>query len=114
VKPLVLALRFLSELALLGVLGWWGFATGDSLPAQIALGLGAPLAAILVWGRFVAPRSANRLEDPARIAVEVVLFTLGAAALWDLRDWGVALGFLGLSIGLAQLTRQVGEDLAAA
>jgi hypothetical protein len=112
VKPAVLTLRFASELAMLGALAWWGADAGRSVPADVALGIGAPLAAIAVWGRFVAPKSETRLEDPMRLVVEVVLFDIAAAALALAYDWRAALGFLAAAIGLAALTRVVGEEVA--
>ena len=111
-KALVLTLRFLTELAMLGILGWWGVATGGSLPADLALGLGAPLAAATVWGMWVAPKARTRLEDPTRLVVEIVLFDLAAAALWDLAGLRAALAYLGVAGALAVATRRVGEELA--
>jgi hypothetical protein len=37
--------------------------------------------AATIWGRWVAPRAGRRLQDPARLAVEVALFGTGVAAL---------------------------------
>jgi hypothetical protein len=33
-------------------LGYWGFKTGGGMAAKVGLGIGAPLAAALVWGCF--------------------------------------------------------------
>jgi hypothetical protein len=35
----------------------------------------------VAWGLWVAPASRRRLADPLRLAVEVVLFAAGVAAL---------------------------------
>jgi hypothetical protein len=48
---------------------------------QFLLGLGAPLGFAFVWGAFVGPRAPNRLDDPARMMLEVTLFGLAAVAL---------------------------------
>ncbi len=76
-----LALRFMLELCMLIALGQWGLRTGDSLLAKILLGLGAPLAAAVIWGLFVAPRALRRAGDPARLVLELGIFGLAVAAL---------------------------------
>jgi Protein of unknown function (DUF2568) len=76
-----LAVRLLCELGLLVALAVWGFHTGSSPAADLALGLGAPLLAAVIWGLWVAPASRRRLADPARLVLEVVLFAAGVAAL---------------------------------
>jgi hypothetical protein len=82
--PLVgglLALRFVSELALLAAAAWAAGARMHS-PAPAALvGAAAGLIVATVWGLWVAPASARRLPDPARLVLEVVLFAGVAAAL---------------------------------
>jgi hypothetical protein len=75
------ALRFLLELATLGALGFWGFQTGTNRPAQVALLVGAPLLAAVVWGVFVAPASPRELPDPLRLVVELVVFGAATAGL---------------------------------
>jgi hypothetical protein len=80
VKALNLALRFGLELCLLGALVVWGFSLEDTW-ARIAVGVGAPLLAAVVWGVFVSPKAARRLDDPVRLALELVLFAAGTAAL---------------------------------
>lgn len=77
-----LGLRFVLELCLLAALGYWGFQLDQNLLLRIVAGVGAPLAAAVVWGMYVAPKAANQLADPARFGVELVLFALGAGALW--------------------------------
>ena len=56
-------LRFLLELAALGSLAYWGFAENGWV-AEWPLGLGAPLVAAVVWGRFVAPKASHPTTDP--------------------------------------------------
>jgi hypothetical protein len=78
---LLLLVRFLSELALFAVLGYagWRLADGGLPGAALALLLGA--GAIAVWAVWVAPKAARRLGEPARLAVEVVLFAVSGVAL---------------------------------
>lgn len=68
-------LRFLLELCTLvalavagAALGWWAAVL-------------APAVLVAVWGRFVAPNSAHRLDDPARLLLELGLFAATGAAL---------------------------------
>ena len=61
IKGANLALRLFLELWVLGALGYWGFKTGNAMIAKIALGVGAPLAAAVVWGAFGSPRAPVQL-----------------------------------------------------
>lgn len=74
--PVLLAVKFLLELALLAAAAWWGADTGG-WPLAVA----APLVVAALWGRFAAPRSAHRLDRGARVAFELGMFALGAAGL---------------------------------
>jgi uncharacterized protein DUF2568 len=69
-------LAFFLELAALAFLCWWGFATGS-----VALGIGAPLAAAVVWGLFAAPRARFSLPRIGVLAVKVLVFGSATAAL---------------------------------
>jgi hypothetical protein len=46
----------------------------------VAVAIAAPLAAILLWGRFTAPRSRQRLPAPTRVLFELAVFRLAALA----------------------------------
>jgi hypothetical protein len=70
-----LALRFILEMATLAALAFFGFVT------FIPLGIILPLIGVFVWGTFVAPRARRRLEDPARLVVEIAFFASGVVAL---------------------------------
>jgi hypothetical protein len=74
-KPLNLGLRFVLELCMLVALGIWGFSE------NFVLGVAAPLAAAVVWGLWIAPKAIRRLNDPIRLAVELLLFGAAGAAL---------------------------------
>lgn len=67
--------RFLLELVLLAALA----VAGASVSPVLAVAL--PVAAAVVWGRWVAPKATRRLPDPRRLAVELVLFAVAGAAL---------------------------------
>jgi hypothetical protein len=83
-RPLVgglLGVRFVSELALLAGAAWAAGTRVHSTALAALAGVLAALAVAAVWGVWVAPASHRRLADPLRLAVEVVLFTVVAAAL---------------------------------
>ncbi|MFB7663116.1 YrdB family protein [Kitasatospora sp. NPDC056138] len=74
-------LAFLLEVAALGLLCWWGSATGDGVVVRVLLGLGAPLSAAVLWGLFAAPKARLRPPLPAVLLVKAVVLGAGAAAL---------------------------------
>lgn len=80
-RAVLLGVRFLLELAMIAALAFWGFGLDADLGLRLLAGLGAPGIAIGVWGRWVAPKSSHQLDDPARLALEVVLFAAAAGAL---------------------------------
>jgi Protein of unknown function (DUF2568) len=105
-------LRFLLELAALGSLAYWGFAENDGL-AQWLLGLGLPLLAAAVWGRFVAPKASHPTTDPQRLLLELLVFGAGVVALAAADEVTLALVFgalvmlhLSLTFALRQRPRE--------
>jgi hypothetical protein len=85
IKLINLGLRFLLELCILGIFGYWGFKTGSSAFAKFLLGLGSPILFAVVWGTFLAPKSSMRLGEPWLYLLELVLFAL---AIWALYSTG--------------------------
>jgi hypothetical protein len=80
IKPANLALKFLLELAAFAAFAVWGADVGSGASAVI-LAVAAPLVAVLLWGRFAAPRSARRLPLRSRVPFELGVFLLAALAL---------------------------------
>ena len=106
-----LALRFLLELTLLAGLAIAGARLADGA-AGLLLAVGLPVIAAVIWGAFIAPKAARRLRDPARLVLEIVLFTAGAVALIaaGLAAAGIALGVVyGLNLGMLLGLGQRGE-----
>jgi hypothetical protein len=81
IKAANLALRFVLELCAFAALAYWGARTGTSTVAKVALGVGAPLLAVVAWGLFVAPRARIKVSEPTRLAVEVLVFGAAVAGL---------------------------------
>ncbi len=77
------AVRFAAELGMLAGLAYVGWRIAEGSQA-VALILAVVLVAVAatVWGAWVAPRAAKRLEDPARLAVEVTLFAVTSVGLF--------------------------------
>jgi hypothetical protein len=73
-------LRFALELSALAALGYWGFADRSG-PVQWVLGIGAPVLAAVVWGRFVAPKASHPVADPLRLVLELAVFGGGVLGL---------------------------------
>ena len=84
VLAFALALRLLLELALLVILALWGLHAAEALSLRLLAGLGAPAAAALLWGLFVSPNRRFELGRIPRLLLELALFALAAAALWQL------------------------------
>ena len=101
-------LRFLLELAALTALAYWGFAEHDGV-VQWLLGLGAPLAAAAVWGRFVAPKASHPTIDPLRLALELLVFGSGVAALCIAGRTSLAIVFGALVLLHLALTFALGQ-----
>jgi hypothetical protein len=87
-----LTAAFLSELAALAALGWWGFTLDAPGVVRVLAGIGVPLAAAALWGVFAAPRAPVQVLAVS-VLVKIVVF---GAAVWAL----VATGHPRLAIAL--------------
>ena len=95
-KPVFLAVRFVLELFALGALAYWGFSEFDGVLAFV-FGIGAPLAAAVVWGLFVSPKA--RYGSPIRQAVgEVLVFGAAVIALFGADQPVVAIVFAAVAL----------------
>jgi hypothetical protein len=86
VGALVLTVAFLVELAAIAAVAWWGFATGDSAAAKVALGIGLPLVVAVAWGVFVSPKASVALPGAAKGAIKAMVFGGAAIALLALHQ----------------------------
>jgi Protein of unknown function (DUF2568) len=108
-KSVNLGLSFLLELCALAALAYWGFQVSNGPVMAVLLGIGAPLLAALVWGRFAAPASRTRLPMPWLLILKVAIFALAAAALAVAGQPGLAVVFAGvvvINLVLAQVWDQ--------
>jgi len=103
---LLLALRFLSELALLAGFSVAAARLGGDVLFSVLGAVLAPALAATIWGLTLAPRARRRLADPLRLLVESALFAAAGMALAasGLVVTGVVLAVAGIT--LAALLRR--------
>ena len=76
-----LAVRFLAELAAIAAAGYWGFGLTNLGMGRIAMGIAAPVALVLVWYAFIAPRGPSPLPPTVRELAGSAILLLAAGAL---------------------------------
>jgi Protein of unknown function (DUF2568) len=94
VKAINLGVRFTLELCALAALAAWGWQLAEAAWARTLLAIAAPLVAAVAWGAWVAPKAARRLPDPARLAVEALVFAGATAALLSMHHVALALALV--------------------
>jgi hypothetical protein len=87
-----LAIAFLLELCALAALGYWGVWVGGGLLTKMALGIGAPLFAAILWGVFAAPRAPVSVPLVG-LGVKVIVLGSAVAALYTTDHRGLAIAF---------------------
>jgi hypothetical protein len=87
----------------------WGFATGD-FPWNLVYGIGAPLAALLVWALFVSPRAVFAVHPFIRAIVELAVYASATVAWWSLGQLWIGLVFavVAVTLGLLSGRRRLG------
>ena len=103
-KTINLALAFGLELALLGAMWVWAFATLPDSIWRFVIAIALSAAVIVLWGIWAAPRSARRLGMPWLYVFKIAIFAVGVAALIIARQpvWGGVFAVLAaLNLGLA-------------
>jgi hypothetical protein len=106
-RAVVLTVRFATELALLAVLVIVGVNASTGLAGRIAIAVAAPVLAATIWGIGIAPGARRRWPDPWRIAAEIALFLIAAAALAVEGNVVAAVVFAVVTIGTAFAVRVV-------
>ncbi len=97
-KMINLLVRFLLELCILAIFGYWGFNTGDNAFMKFLLGLASPILFAVVWGTFLAPKSPRRLDEPWLFLLELALFGLACWALYSTGKINLTFAFGGIYI----------------
>jgi hypothetical protein len=85
-------LAFVIEVLALVALGWWGFSVNP------LLGIAAPLAAIILWGLFAAPKARYQVGLVVVLLVKDLVFGVATVALFALGKPGLAITFAILAV----------------
>ena len=72
---------FLAELGMLVGLSWWGLLAFPGVMSWV-VGIGLPVAVLVIWQVFLAPKASMPPPLPAQFAARLLLLLTGAAALW--------------------------------
>ncbi|GHO86096.1 YrdB family protein [Dictyobacter formicarum] len=91
-----MALTFFLELGALAALGYWGFHNGQGVIGKVALGIGAPALAAVIWGMWGAPKSQWQLHGLGYLLLQIVFFGSAALALYvaNQRSLGIAFALI--------------------
>jgi hypothetical protein len=96
-KSTNLAVKFALEMAALVAFAWWGATVaGGALAVLLAVGL--PVIAAVLWGIFAAPRARRRLPLVPRMAFELSVFGLAAAALGSAASVAAGVAFAAVAV----------------
>lgn len=93
IKMFNLSVRFLLELCILVIFGYWGFRTQGSGLIKALLGIGSILTFAVVWGVFLAPKSSMRLQGLWALSLEILIFGLTVWALYSTGKRSLAMIF---------------------
>jgi hypothetical protein len=85
-------LSFVCEIFAFVTLAIWGFLAWP-FPWNVVAGIGAPLAAILLWALFVSPRAVFSVHPFVRAVVELLVYASATVAWWSVGQLWLGLGF---------------------
>ncbi len=97
-KVINLGISFLLELGMLAAYAYWGsHATSNGL-ANTILAIGVPLIVIIIWARFMAPKSEKHLTGWSYLMLKGVLYGLAALFLISSGQVIIAISFIIIAI----------------
>lgn len=103
--PLNLALRFVLELAALGLFAAWGWRHGGDGITRYVFAAALPVAAAFLWATFAVPDDPSRhgtapvaVPGLLRLGLEAAIFAAAALALADIAGAGWALAFAAITL----------------
>ena len=93
IKMINMVIAFLLELCLLATFAYWGFNLKMALAPRLLIGICAPAIVVVLWSHFLAPTSDARLDIPLLVITKLLLFFLGALALFasGKQSWAIVL-----------------------
>jgi amino acid transporter len=82
-----------------------GLRIGSGLAVHVTLAILFPVFVVTCWGIWAAPTARHRLDDPARLIAQIILFVITGvlAAAAHLMAWGLA--FTVAAVTVFSLTR---------
>ncbi|MDN4526805.1 YrdB family protein [Fictibacillus fluitans] len=80
-KPVLLGMMFLSELIVLYAFGLWGYHQTNGFTKYV-LCFTVPLIIAMIWGLFLSPKAAYLLPPFWRTVLQLLIFAVGARALY--------------------------------
>ena len=102
-------LAFLVEIAMLVLLGYWGYHASENNVVKYILAIGTPAGAAILWGVFAAPRSKTRLRQPLLLLFKLVLFIVTAFLVYRLGKVNAAAIFIFFALFNQAVTAIAGE-----
>ncbi|WP_413303023.1 YrdB family protein [Bacillus sp. 1P10SD] len=97
-KAINLGVRFLLEVMVLVILGYWGFHVTQSSLIKIVFGIGTPLLVAVIWGMFGAPKAPYTLTGLPFWLLEIVIFGLPVVVLFLLEMQTMACLYGGMAV----------------
>ena len=107
-----LTLRAVLEASVVVALAYWGVRAGENAAGKLLLGIGAPSLGFGFWGA-VDFRRAGRFAEPLRLAQELAISALAAAALYAAGRPALGFALAALSIAYHGLVYASGARLLA-
>lgn len=104
------ALRGVLEAGVVGALAYWGVHAVDGTVGKVLLGIAAPAVGFGIWGA-VDFHWAGRYAEPLRLAEELVISGLAAAALAVAGQPALGIGLAALSVVHHALVYALGDRL---
>ncbi|MBD3109632.1 YrdB family protein [Bacillus sp. AGMB 02131] len=101
--PLIMAIRFISEVLALVIFGMWGFHHWKIIGVTAA-----PLMVAVIWSMWASPKAPYKLQGIYGFALEFVIFSAASYCLYSLGYTNLALIFLIVAIGVAAFMRFMG------
>lgn len=109
----VAALRLASEILIPVSLAAWSLDTRYAAPTRSLLAMMTAGGAAVAWGRLIAPRSAGRLADPARLVIELALFSASGAAISTITQPTLGLSYTAAAASISVLVRRTEQSTTA-
>jgi len=97
-KLINLSVSFLLELWMLAAYAYWGIHATSNGFVNAILAIGSSFLAILIWARFMAPKSEKHLSGWSYLILKAVLYGLAALLLASSGKVTIAITFVIIAI----------------